>query len=84
MALRIKLLNASFHFKQALNGAEVEDVLHGEQQERYIAGIRIHAFDEIMSMLDYVSAGDTVVHEIAVMSEIADRQQNLALGKFCP
>ncbi|MDR1173525.1 MAG: hypothetical protein LBK24_01885 [Puniceicoccales bacterium] len=57
MALRIKLLNASFDFKQPLNLEEVEDILHAEQQERYIAGIRTHAFDEIMSILDYVPAG---------------------------
>ena len=36
---------------------EIEDILHAEQQERYISGIKMHVFDEIMSILDYVPTG---------------------------
>jgi hypothetical protein len=57
MALRVKLLNSSFDFKQPLNLEEIEDILHADQQERYIAGVKMHAFDEIVSILDYVPAG---------------------------
>jgi hypothetical protein len=57
MALRVKLLNASLDFQEPLNLEEIEDILKAEQQERYISGIKIHAFDEIMSVLDYVPLG---------------------------
>jgi hypothetical protein len=40
-----------------LNPEEIADILKAEQQERYISGVRIHAFDEIMSVLDYVPLG---------------------------
>ena len=56
-ALRVKLLNANFNFKQPLNIEEIEDIVHEEQQERYISGTKMHAFDEIMSILDYVPLG---------------------------
>ena len=40
-----------------MNVEEVEDILHIEQHERYISGTKMHVFDEIMSILDYVPAG---------------------------
>ena len=57
IALRVKLLNATLDFQQPINIEEIEDILHAEQQERYISGIKMHVFDEIMSILDYVPTG---------------------------
>ncbi|MDR3144004.1 MAG: hypothetical protein LBT64_00695 [Puniceicoccales bacterium] len=57
MAMRVKLLNSSIDFQRPLNSEEIEDILHAEQQERYISGIKTHAFDEIVSILDYVPDG---------------------------
>ncbi|MDR1595381.1 MAG: hypothetical protein LBR91_00445 [Puniceicoccales bacterium] len=57
MAMRVKLLNASIDFKQPLNAEEIEDIFHAEQQERYISGVKMHVFDEIVSVLDYVPLG---------------------------
>ncbi|MDR1891195.1 MAG: hypothetical protein LBQ23_03405 [Puniceicoccales bacterium] len=79
MALRIKLLNASFDFKQPLNSEEVEDILHAEQQERYIAGIKTHAFDEIMSILDYVPAGYSLD---ATIEDEQNDEEDLDLSEF--
>jgi hypothetical protein len=70
MALRIKLSNASFDCKQPLNLAEIEDILHIEQEERYIPGIKTRAFDEIISILDYVPA------DYSLDATIEDEQNN--------
>jgi hypothetical protein len=79
MTLRIKLLNASFDFKQPLNLEEVKDILHAEQQERYIAGIKTHAFDEIMAILDYVPAGYSLDADIEYED---DEEEDLDLSEF--
>ncbi|MDR1433191.1 MAG: hypothetical protein LBI61_02515 [Puniceicoccales bacterium] len=73
VALRVKLLNATLDFKQPLSAEEVEDVLHAERQERYISGERMHAFDEIMAILDYVPVGYSIdgdIDGIQVQEEI--------------
>lgn len=79
IALRIKLLNASLDFQQPLNIEEIEDILHAEQQERYISGIKMHVFDEIMSILDYVPTGYSLDDEDG--DEIKDEQE-LDLSDF--
>lgn len=56
-AIRVNFLNDNLNFHQPLNVEEVEDILHIEQHERYISGTKMHVFDEIMSILDYVPAG---------------------------
>jgi hypothetical protein len=64
MALRVKLLNSSFDFTRPLNAEEIEDILHADQQERYVAGVKTHAFDEIVSILDYVPDGYSLDGEL--------------------
>ncbi|MDR2737347.1 MAG: hypothetical protein LBB18_00180 [Puniceicoccales bacterium] len=79
MALRVKLLNFSFDFKRPLNAEEIEDILHADQQERYIAGVKTHAFDEIMSILDYVPAGYNLDEDIDDESgELPDDELDLS------
>ncbi|MDR0679708.1 MAG: hypothetical protein LBF42_01575 [Puniceicoccales bacterium] len=54
---RVKMLNANLDFKQPLEIEELEEVIRDEQQEKYAGGKGRHAFDEIMSILDYVPMG---------------------------
>ncbi|MDR1413599.1 MAG: hypothetical protein LBI56_01515 [Puniceicoccales bacterium] len=79
-ALRVKLLNASFDFKQPLNVEEIEDLLHAERQERYVSGVKVHVFDEIASVLDYIPLGYSLEE-----SEIEDKpvsEDTLDLEEF--
>jgi hypothetical protein len=78
-ALRVKLLNSSLDFQQPINAEEIEDILHAERQERYISGIKTHAFDEITSILDYVPLGYTLDSDL---EDVESQDEDLDLSEF--
>ncbi|MDR1402032.1 MAG: hypothetical protein LBI81_03725 [Puniceicoccales bacterium] len=80
IVLRVKLLNASFDFKQPLNVEEIEDILHAERQERYVSGVKMHVFDEIVSVLDYVPLGYNLEED--EMENKSLEEEGLPLSEF--
>jgi hypothetical protein len=58
--VRVKMLNANLDFQQPLEIEEMEEVIRDERQANYVEGKNCHAFDEIMSILDYVPVGYTL------------------------
>ncbi|MDR3273838.1 MAG: hypothetical protein LBS87_00685 [Puniceicoccales bacterium] len=57
ISVRVKMLNANLDFQQPLEIEELEESIRSEQQTNYASGKSCHAFDEIMSILDYVPEG---------------------------
>jgi hypothetical protein len=57
ISVRVKMLNVNLDFKQPLSIEELEENIRDEQQREYMDGKKIHAFDEIVAILDYVPAG---------------------------
>ncbi len=57
ISVRVKMLNASFDFRQQMSSEEIEEAIRDERQNGYISGKVMHAFDEIVSILDYVPLG---------------------------
>lgn len=80
-ALRVKLLNASFDFQQPIDIDEIEDVLHADQQERFISGVKVHPFDEILSVLEFVPLGYNLDNEIDDEEKNSD-EDDLNLSDF--
>jgi hypothetical protein len=78
VTMRVKLLNATIDFQTPSNSEELEDILRTEQQERYISGIRLHPFDEIVSILDYVPDGYSLDGDEEEKSE----EDDLGLQEF--
>jgi hypothetical protein len=60
ISVRVKMLNANLDFQQPLEIEEVEEAIRDERQANYVEGKNCHAFDEIMSILDYVPVGYTL------------------------
>jgi hypothetical protein len=57
MAVRVRMLNANLNFKQPLSVDELEENIRDEQQKEYVGGKGVHAFNEIVAILDYVPVG---------------------------
>lgn len=57
ISVRVKMLNANIEFQQPMELDEIEEAIRDEQQSGYMSGKTVHAFDEIISILDYVPAG---------------------------
>lgn len=66
---RVKLLNDMIDFKQKLTTEEIEEALRENQQIDYIEGRRVHFFQEIASILDYVPQGYEVEGEEEVITK---------------
>ncbi|MDR2721166.1 MAG: hypothetical protein LBB15_02665 [Puniceicoccales bacterium] len=59
-SIRVKILNANLDFQRPLEVEELEEAVRDERQAKYVEGKSCHAFDEIISILDYVPAGYTL------------------------
>lgn len=60
---RVKLLNDLIDFKMPINTGEIEELLREGYHEKYNNGHKIHAFDEIVEILEYMPAGYDVTKE---------------------
>ncbi len=60
---RVKLLNDLFDFESKLSVDEVEDEIREDQNASFIEGKAIHAFEELIAVLDYMPAGHEVDEE---------------------
>jgi hypothetical protein len=54
---RVKLLNDVIDFESDLTVDEVEDEIREEQNQSFMEGNAIHAFEELSAILDYTPAG---------------------------
>lgn len=54
---RVKLLNDVIDFESDLTVDEVEDEIREDQNQSFMEGSAIHAFDELSAILDYTPAG---------------------------
>jgi hypothetical protein len=54
---RVKMLNDVYKFESKLTVDEVEDEIREDQNASFIEGKAIHAFDELLTILDYTPAG---------------------------
>lgn len=68
IALRIKLLNDTIDFKSPMKEEEIEESMREIYQEKFISGNVMHAFDEIIDVLEYAPAG----YDIAQQNEYDD------------
>jgi hypothetical protein len=55
--LRVKLLNDLIDFKVPIDMEEIEESMREKYQEKYTDGNNIYIFDEIVDILEYISAG---------------------------
>jgi hypothetical protein len=54
---RVKMLNDLFEFESKLTVDEVEDEIREDQNTHFIEGRAVHAFDELIAILDFMPAG---------------------------
>jgi len=54
---RVKMLNDLFKFESKLSVDEVEDEIREDQNSNFIQGKAVHSFEELTSILDYMTAG---------------------------
>lgn len=74
ISTRVKMLNANLDFQQPMEPDEIEEAIRDEQQSGYVSGKTVHAFEEIISILDYLPAGYSLDPE--------DEEQNKEDSEF--
>ena len=62
-ALQIKMLNGSFDFEEKLTIEDLEDEVREKYNNDYMEGKAIHAFAEVMDILEYVPEGYSLEDE---------------------
>ncbi len=55
--LRVKLLNESIDFEKSLSAEEITDELNEKYRQEYFEGTAIHAYRELIDILEYVPEG---------------------------
>ena len=55
--LRVKLLNDSIDFEKSLSAEEITDELNEKYRQEYFEGTAIHAYRELIDILEYVPEG---------------------------
>lgn len=56
-ALQVKMLNDNLHFEEKLTIEDLEDEIREKYHNDYMEGKSIHAFPEVMDILEYVPEG---------------------------